>query len=60
MEPRGARVLDAAVAGILDQGYSRTCSNEIARRAGVAWGTLRHQFGGGELTLWPACRSCST
>jgi AcrR family transcriptional regulator len=44
-------VLDAAVASILDKGYYRTSSNEIARRAGVTWGTLQHQFGTRELLL---------
>jgi AcrR family transcriptional regulator len=46
-----ARVLDAAVESILDKGYYRTSSNEIARRAGVTWGTLQHQFGSRELLL---------
>ena len=46
-----ARVLEAAVASILDKGYYRTSSNEIARRAGVTWGTLQHQFGSRELLL---------
>jgi AcrR family transcriptional regulator len=46
-----ARVLDAAVASILEKGYYRTSSNEIARRAGVTWGTLQHQFGSRELLL---------
>ncbi len=44
-------MLDAAVASILDKGYYRTSSNEIARRAGVTWGTLQHQFGSRELLL---------
>jgi AcrR family transcriptional regulator len=38
-------VLDAAVASILEKGYYKTSSNEIARRAGVTWGTIQHQFG---------------
>jgi AcrR family transcriptional regulator len=46
-----ARVLDAAVESILEKGYYRTSSNEIARRAGVTWGTLQHQFGTRELLL---------
>src|SRR5882757_6476754 len=46
-----ARVLDAVVESILDKGYYRTSSNEIARRAGVTWGTLQHQFGSRELLL---------
>jgi len=44
-------VIDAAVESILDKGYYRTSSNEIARRAGVTWGTLQHQFGSRELLL---------
>lgn len=39
------RVLDAAIESILESGYYHTSSNEIARRAGVTWGTLQHQFG---------------
>jgi len=39
------RVLDAAVACILEQGYYRASSNAIARRAGVTWGVIQHQFG---------------
>jgi AcrR family transcriptional regulator len=38
-------VLGAAVACILENGYYQTSSNEIARRAGVTWGTLQYQFG---------------
>ena len=44
-------MLDAVVESILDKGYYRTSSNEIARRAGVTWGTLQHQFGSRELLL---------
>ena len=39
------RVLDAAVESILASGYYQTSSNEIARRAGVTWGVIQHQFG---------------
>lgn len=39
------RVLDAAVECILECGYYKTSTNEIARRAGVTWGTLQYQFG---------------
>jgi AcrR family transcriptional regulator len=39
------RVLDAAVATILDVGYYRASTNEIARRAGVSWGVLQYHFG---------------
>jgi AcrR family transcriptional regulator len=45
------RVLDAAVACILELGFYQTSSNEIARRAGVTWGTLQHQFGTREALL---------
>lgn len=46
-----ARVLKAAVESILEKGYYQTSSNEIARRAGVTWGTLQHQFGTREALL---------
>jgi AcrR family transcriptional regulator len=39
------RVLDAAVESIVELGYYRASSNEIARRAGVTWGVIQHQFG---------------
>lgn len=42
------KVLDAAVQSIMESGYYHTSSNEIARRAGVTWGTLQHQFGSRE------------
>jgi AcrR family transcriptional regulator len=45
------RVLDAAIESILDNGYYQTSSNEIARRAGVTWGALQHQFGTREALL---------
>jgi len=32
----------------MENGYYHTSSNEIARRAGVTWGTLQHQFGSRE------------
>jgi AcrR family transcriptional regulator len=43
-----SRVLQAAIDSILEKGYYRTSSNEIARRAGVTWGTIQHQFGSRE------------
>src|SRR5215475_3064539 len=51
--PRGRRdpaatrrkVMNAAVESILDVGYYESSSNEIARRAGVTWGVIQHQFG---------------
>ena len=45
------KVLDAAVATILELGYYQASSNAIARRAGVTWGTLQHQFGTREALL---------
>jgi AcrR family transcriptional regulator len=45
------RVLDAAIESILQNGYYQTSSNEIARRAGVTWGALQHQFGTREALL---------
>jgi AcrR family transcriptional regulator len=47
-EQTRSRVLQAAIDSILEKGYYRTSSNEIARRAGVTWGTLQHQFGSRE------------
>jgi AcrR family transcriptional regulator len=41
---RGA-VIDAAVACILERGFYRASSNEIARRAGVTWGVIQYHFG---------------
>jgi AcrR family transcriptional regulator len=38
-------VIDAAVASILERGFYRASSNEIARRAGVTWGVIQHHFG---------------
>ncbi|HQV56712.1 MAG TPA: TetR/AcrR family transcriptional regulator [Ilumatobacteraceae bacterium] len=46
-----AKVLDAVVETILDEGYYRASSNEFARRAGVTWGTIQHQFGTREQLL---------
>jgi AcrR family transcriptional regulator len=39
------RVIDAAVACILERGFYRASSNEIARRAGVTWGVIQYHFG---------------
>jgi AcrR family transcriptional regulator len=38
-------VIDAAVACILERGFYRASSNEIARRANVSWGVIQHYFG---------------
>lgn len=39
------RVLDAAVECILEKGFYRASTNEIARTAGVSWGVIQHHFG---------------
>jgi AcrR family transcriptional regulator len=49
-----ARVLDAAIECILELGYYQASSNAIARRAGVTWGTIQHQFGSREALLLDA------
>jgi AcrR family transcriptional regulator len=38
------QMLDAAIDTILERGYYRASSNEIARRAGVTWGVIQHHF----------------
>lgn len=40
-----AKVLKAALDCIIEKGYYAASTNEIARHAGVTWGTLQHQFG---------------
>lgn len=45
------RVMDAALRTILELGFYRTSSNEIARRAGVTWGVIQHHFGTREALL---------
>lgn len=46
-----ARVIDAAIACILDEGFYRASSNKIARRAGVTWGVIQYHFGTREALL---------
>jgi AcrR family transcriptional regulator len=45
------RVIRAAIDTILDVGYYDASSNAIARRAGVTWGVIQHQFGTREALL---------
>jgi AcrR family transcriptional regulator len=45
------RVIDAAVACILDQGFYRASSNAIADRAGVTWGVIQYHFGSREALM---------
>jgi AcrR family transcriptional regulator len=40
-----ARVIDAAIGCILDEGFYRASSNKIAKRAGVTWGVIQYHFG---------------
>jgi AcrR family transcriptional regulator len=40
-----AKVIDAAVDCILEEGFYRASSNQIARRAGVTWGVIQYHFG---------------
>jgi AcrR family transcriptional regulator len=39
------KVLDVVVRTVIDIGYYKASSNEIARRAGVTWGSIQHLFG---------------
>jgi AcrR family transcriptional regulator len=50
-EETRARMLQAVIDSIVEKGYYQTSSNEIARRAGVTWGTIQHQFGTREQLL---------
>lgn len=45
------KILDAAVACILDTGYYHASTNQIASRAGVTWGALQNLFGSREALL---------
>jgi AcrR family transcriptional regulator len=39
------KVLDAAVSCIIERGFYRASSNEIARQAGMTWGVIQYHFG---------------
>jgi AcrR family transcriptional regulator len=45
------RLIDAAIACILDQGFYRASSNAIAERAGVSWGVIQYHFGNRETLM---------
>jgi TetR/AcrR family transcriptional regulator, regulator of cefoperazone and chloramphenicol sensitivity len=45
------RVIEAAVACILEQGFYRASSNAIAERAGVSWGVIQYYFGSREALM---------
>src|SRR5437764_11894611 len=53
------RVLEAAVASILERGFYRASSNRIARRAGVTWGVIQHHFRTREGLLLAVTRSAA-
>jgi AcrR family transcriptional regulator len=50
------RVLDAVVSTVVDVGYYKASSNEIARRAGVTWGAIQHLFGSREQMMLEVAR----
>jgi AcrR family transcriptional regulator len=45
------QIIDAAIASILEVGFYRSSTNEIARRANVSWGALQYHFGTREALL---------
>jgi AcrR family transcriptional regulator len=47
-----SRIIEAAVACILERGLYRATSNEIARRAGLTWGAIQRQFGSREALMF--------
>jgi AcrR family transcriptional regulator len=46
-----ARVMQATIDCILDEGFYRASSNRIAARAGVTWGVIQYHFGTREALL---------
>lgn len=46
-----ARIIEAAIASILEVGFYRSSTNEVARRADVSWGALQYHFGTREALL---------
>jgi len=46
-----ARLIDATIDCILEEGFYRASSNRIAERAGVTWGVIQHHFGTREALL---------
>jgi AcrR family transcriptional regulator len=49
-----ARLIDATIDCILEEGFYRSSSNRIAERAGVTWGVIQHHFGTREALLLAA------
>lgn len=46
-----SQIVDAAIATILELGFYRASTNEIARRAKVSWGSIQYHFGSREALL---------
>jgi AcrR family transcriptional regulator len=46
-----ARLIEATIDCILEEGFYRASSNRIAKRAGVTWGVIQHHFGSREALL---------
>lgn len=45
------KVIDAAIACILEQGFYRSSSNAIAEAAGLSWGVIQYYFGSREALM---------
>ena len=45
------KVIDAAIECIAEEGFRRATTTRVARRAGVTWGAIQHQFGDKETIL---------
>jgi AcrR family transcriptional regulator len=43
--PARGQIVDAAIATILELGFYRASSNEIARKANLSWGSIQYHFG---------------
>jgi AcrR family transcriptional regulator len=46
-----AKVMQATIDCILEDGFYRASSNRIAKRSGVTWGVIQHHFGSREALL---------
>ena len=51
-----AQIIEAAIASILEVGFYKSSTNEIARRADVSWGALQYHFGTREALLLAVLR----
>ncbi|OAA27703.1 transcriptional regulator [Frankia sp. EI5c] len=50
------QILDATIACILEFGFYRASTNEIARRANVSWGAIQYHFGSREQLMLAAVK----